>query len=52
MQLRSDNFENGHSIPPEFAFGKRADPFALSNNHSPHLAWKNAPSGTRSFGLT
>ena len=52
MQLRSDNFENGHSIPPEFAFGKRADPFALSDNHSPHLAWKNAPSATRSFVLT
>ena len=52
MQLRSDNFENGRPIPPEFAFGKRADPFALSDNHSPHLAWKNAPPVTRSFVLT
>ena len=26
MQLRSDNFENGQPIPPEFAFGKQADP--------------------------
>ena len=52
MQLRSDNFEDGHSIPPEFAFGKRAAPFALSDNHSPHLAWKDAPSATRSFVIT
>ncbi|OOG60833.1 phospholipid-binding protein [Rhodanobacter sp. B05] len=52
MQLRSDNFENGRPIPPEFAFGRRADPFALSDNHSPHLAWKNAPPATRSFVLT
>ncbi|MEP6897436.1 MAG: YbhB/YbcL family Raf kinase inhibitor-like protein [Rhodanobacter sp.] len=52
MQLRSDSFENGQAIPAEFAFGKKADPFALSNNLSPHLAWKNAPSVTRSFVLT
>jgi Raf kinase inhibitor-like YbhB/YbcL family protein len=52
MQLRSDNFENGQPIPAEFAFGKQADPFALSDNHSPHLAWKNAPEATRSFVLT
>ncbi len=51
MQLRSDNFENGQPIPAEFAFGKQADPFALSDNHSPHLAWKNAPDATRSFVL-
>lgn len=51
MQLRSDNFDDGQPIPAEFAFGKRADPFALSDNHSPHLAWKNAPSATRSFVL-
>jgi Raf kinase inhibitor-like YbhB/YbcL family protein len=52
MQLRSDNFDNGRPIPAQFAFGKRANPFALSDNHSPHLAWKNAPSATRSFVLT
>lgn len=52
MQLRSDNFENGRPIPAEFAFGKRADPVALSDNRSPHLAWKNAPLSTRSFVLT
>jgi hypothetical protein len=52
MQLRSDNFNDGQRIPARFAFGKMADPFALSDNHSPHLAWKDAPAGTRSFVLT
>jgi len=52
MQLRSDNFDNGQPIPAQFAFGKQAAPFALSSNHSPHLAWKDAPAGTRSFVLT
>jgi hypothetical protein len=52
MQLRSDNFDEGQRIPARFAFGKMADPFALSDNHSPHLAWKDAPAGTRSFVLT
>jgi Raf kinase inhibitor-like YbhB/YbcL family protein len=52
MQLRSDNFDDGERIPAEFAFGKMAQPFALSDNHSPHLAWKDAPSATRSFVIT
>lgn len=52
MQLRSDNFQNGQPIPPQFAFGKRAKPVALSDNRSPHLAWKDAPLATRSFVLT
>jgi Raf kinase inhibitor-like YbhB/YbcL family protein len=52
MQLRSDHFENGQRIPAEFAFGKQAQPFALSDNRSPHLAWKDAPPATRSFVLT
>jgi Raf kinase inhibitor-like YbhB/YbcL family protein len=52
MQLRSDNFQPGKPIPPQFAFGKPGNPMALSDNHSPHLAWKDAPAGTRSFVLT
>jgi len=52
MQLRSDNFNEGETIPAQFAFGKCAEPFALSDNHSPHLAWKDAPTGTRSFVIT
>lgn len=52
MQLRSDNIQHGKPIPPNNAFGKAGNPVALSSNLSPHLAWKNAPAGTRSFVLT
>jgi len=52
MHLRSDSFGNGEPIPPEFAFGKPGTPMALSDNRNPHLAWKEAPAGTRSFVLT
>jgi Raf kinase inhibitor-like YbhB/YbcL family protein len=52
MQLSSDSFQQGQPIPAEFAFGRRAEPFALSDNCSPHLAWRDAPAGTRSFVLT
>jgi Raf kinase inhibitor-like YbhB/YbcL family protein len=52
MQLRSDNFQHGKPIPPACAFGKPGKPVALSDNRNPHLAWKNAPTGTRSFVLT
>ncbi len=52
MELRSNDFENGTAIPDALAFGKPADPVALSDNLSPHLAWKDAPAATRSFVLT
>ena len=51
MQLRSDSFEHGQAMPVRLAFGKRGEPFALSDNLSPHLAWKDAPHATRSFML-
>jgi Raf kinase inhibitor-like YbhB/YbcL family protein len=53
MQLSSSSFRDGAAIPSEFAFGK-IDPvhhFALSKNRNPHLAWADAPEGTRSFVL-
>lgn len=53
MQLSSSSFRDGAAIPSEFAFGK-IDPvhhFALSQNRNPHLAWADAPEGTRSFVL-
>ncbi|MHA6205664.1 YbhB/YbcL family Raf kinase inhibitor-like protein [Dyella soli] len=52
MQLRSDNFKHGDPIPSPLAFGKPGAPLALSDNLSPHLAWKDAPLATRSFVLT
>ncbi|HET8899058.1 MAG TPA: YbhB/YbcL family Raf kinase inhibitor-like protein [Rhodanobacteraceae bacterium] len=52
MQLRSDSFDDKHPIPAEFAFGKPGAPVALSANRNPHLAWRDAPPGTRSFVIT
>jgi Raf kinase inhibitor-like protein, YbhB/YbcL family len=52
MQLRSDQFRDGQPIPPPFAFGKPADPVALSDNRNPQLAWRDAPQATASFVLT
>jgi len=53
MRVRSDSFEDGAPIPPEFAFGKRGghQPCVLSANRNPQLAWGDAPAGTRSFAL-
>jgi len=51
VQLRSDNFTHGQPIPPANAFCKIGQPVALSDNLSPHLAWKEAPLATRSFVL-
>lgn len=53
MHVRSDSFPDGSPIPAEFAFGVPADPgdghVALAPNRNPHLAWSDAPEGTRSF---
>ncbi|GAB3032297.1 MULTISPECIES: YbhB/YbcL family Raf kinase inhibitor-like protein [Oleiagrimonas] len=51
MKFRSDSFAHGDPIPTEFAFGKIGAPVELSDNRSPHLAWSDAPEGTRSFAL-
>ncbi|MCX4161983.1 MULTISPECIES: YbhB/YbcL family Raf kinase inhibitor-like protein [Paraburkholderia] len=51
MQLISQSFKNGATIPGEFAFAV-ADPVshvALSSNRNPHLAWSDVPEGTQSF---
>ena len=48
MRLHSDSFQNAQPIPAEFAMGQ-ADGFG--GNRNPHLAWENAPAGTRSFAL-
>lgn len=52
MQLRSDNFRHGQPIPPRLAFARLGKPVVLSDNLSPHLAWKDAPAATRSFVLS
>lgn len=54
MQLRSDDFNDLQPIPAALAFGKpgaHGEPCVFSANRSPHLAWSDAPVGTRSFAL-
>jgi Raf kinase inhibitor-like YbhB/YbcL family protein len=53
MKLWSDSFGNGDPIPVENAFGKHhpEEHVELSANTNPHLAWSEAPEGTRSFVL-
>ncbi len=54
MQIRSDSFRNNAAIPAEFAFGKpgdRGEACVQSGNRNPHLAWHDAPAGTKSFAL-
>jgi Raf kinase inhibitor-like YbhB/YbcL family protein len=53
MKVHSDSFADGAAIPAEFAFA-RIDPksrIALSDNRNPHLAWGDAPEGTKSFAI-
>jgi Raf kinase inhibitor-like YbhB/YbcL family protein len=53
MQLSSNSFADQQRIPGEFAFCD-ADPVhhvCLGRNRNPHLAWADAPAGTRSFAV-
>ena len=48
MRIHSDSFENRGPIPSDFALGA---PGGFGGNRNPHLAWDDAPAGTRSFVL-
>ena len=49
MRIRSDSFEHRGPLPAEFALGAPGGGFG--GNRNPHLAWEDAPAGTRSFAL-
>jgi hypothetical protein len=53
MQLKSNSFSDGASIPAEFAFAAIAPSrrVALSHDRNPHLTWDDVPAGTQSFVL-
>jgi Raf kinase inhibitor-like YbhB/YbcL family protein len=53
MRIWSDSFKDGEAIPSRYAFGKpHPDTHVqLSDNVNPHLAWADAPAGTRSFAV-
>ena len=48
MRIWSESFEHRGPIPAEFAMGT---PDGFGGNRNPHLAWDDAPTGTRSFAL-
>lgn len=48
MRIHSDSFEHRGAIPVAFAMGA---PDGFGGNRNPHLAWDEAPAGTRSFAL-
>jgi len=41
-----DYLDNAHILSADFGFG------CAGNNQSPHLAWSEAPAGTKSFAIT
>ena len=54
MQLTSTSLRPGRPIPPAYAFCKPAsgdDPTQSGGDKNPHLAWSDAPAGTKSFAL-
>jgi Raf kinase inhibitor-like YbhB/YbcL family protein len=53
MKLTSQSFADGGRIPGEFAFAvpDAAHHVKLSSNRNPHLAWHEAPAGTRSYAI-
>jgi len=53
MQLISNSFRDGEKIPGEFAFCVPAATghVCLGGNRNPHLAWRDAPAGTRAFAV-
>lgn len=53
MKLTSNSFEDGSSIPSEFAFAKASpqDHVTLAGNVSPQLAWSDVPEGCKSLAL-
>lgn len=53
MQLSSQSLADGAVIPGEFSFCIPASEghVCLGANRNPHLAWRDAPPGTRSFAV-
>lgn len=53
MKFTISAFDNGAPIPGKFAFCVPADEghVTFSDNVSPHMAWSDVPTGTKSFAL-
>lgn len=53
MRLDSDSFQDGERIPDHYAFGVADEKthVTFGPNRNPHLAWSEAPDGTKSYAL-
>ncbi len=53
MKLTSNSFTDNNAIPAEFSFcaPDAKTHCTLGANRNPHLAWSDAPAGTKSFAL-
>lgn len=53
MKIRSNTFEMGDAIPERCAYGRKgaSGETVRSENLNPHLAWSDAPEGTKAFVL-
>ena len=51
MRVSSNSFQDGAPLPERHAFGipDGSGKATMGPNVNPHLAWKDAPAGTRSF---
>ena len=52
MQLSSTSFKDGDTLPMDHALSAAYGFGCEGGNVSPHLAWADAPEGTKSFALT
>jgi Raf kinase inhibitor-like YbhB/YbcL family protein len=51
LDLASPAFQDGGTLPMQYGGNNPQNPNCTGQNASPALAWKNAPSGTKSFAI-
>lgn len=51
MRLTSNSIEHGKPIPARHAFMEIGEPVKPAGNVTPHLAWTEVPSATKSFAI-
>jgi hypothetical protein len=52
MKLRSNSLKDGDYLAPDHALSADYGFGCHGGNRSPHLAWEDAPEGTKSFAVT
>jgi phosphatidylethanolamine-binding protein (PEBP) family uncharacterized protein len=52
FKLSSQSFNDGDYLPEVYILSKDYGFGCAGGDHSPHLAWSGAPSGTKSFAVT